>query len=171
MSGVGGRALVTDASHMACVERWFDRVGKGLPVVAFIDATETAFDAICRRALQALGDITLLAIAERVVLHAADEMPVLSALRVEPKGLDTRELRARAHQLDRTRLTQALCALLVELLAVLDRLTAGVLTGPLHDELASVGADHMRKEPFLEAAGPERPLRGKPLRLRVRKKS
>ncbi|MDB4996712.1 MAG: hypothetical protein JWM74_4144, partial [Myxococcaceae bacterium] len=131
MSGVGGRALVTDASHIACVEVWFDRVGRGLPIVAFVDAAETAFDAIYRRALQALGDITLLAIAERVVLHASDEMPVLSALRVEPKGLDTRDLRERAGQLDRAQLTRALCALLVELLAVLERLTAGVLNGPL----------------------------------------
>ena len=156
---------------MACVEVWFDRVGRGLPIVAFVDATETAFDAIYRRALQALGDVTVLAIAERVVLHATDEMPILGALRVEPKGLDTRALRERAGQLDRAQLTHALCALLVELLAVLERLTAGVLTGPLHDELANLGVDHVMKEPFLEAAGPERPLRGKPLRLRVRKKT
>jgi hypothetical protein len=72
-------------------------------------------------------------------------------------------------------LTRALCALLVELLAVLERLTAGVLTGPLHDELASLGGDHPRGGLLTHDGhgpdGPERPTRGKALRLRVRKKT
>jgi hypothetical protein len=156
----GGRALVSEKSHVACVERWFNRVAKGLPIGAFIDAAEAAFEAIFHRALQALGEITLIAIAERVVVHAADETPVLALLRIEPKGLDTRDLRDRANQVDRDHLTRGLCALLVEFLAVLERLTAGVLTEPLHEEMASLGLDHSTEI-----------IRGKSLRLKARKKT
>jgi hypothetical protein len=165
VTGVGGRAHANDERHAAVVGAWFERVAKGLPAEALVDATEVAFDAIWRRALQVLGEITLMAIGERVVLHAADEVPLLAALQIEPKGLDAHALRERAAAVGREQLTHGLCGLLVELLAVLERLTAGVLTRPLHDAIARLGSDGSGSEPQYGRA------RGKALRLRVRKKT
>lgn len=92
------------------------------------------------RAVSTLGEISLMAIARRVLHHEAARRPELGGLKVGPGGLDPDSLaplraRAEAGELDPESLEEALRGVLVELLTVVGRLTAEILTPALHDAL------------------------------------
>jgi hypothetical protein len=130
--------MAADASHSACVDAWMERVAKDLPPERLIQAFEQAFGAVWRRAHQTLGDVTLTAIADRVLHNAAEQFALLSTLAVEVAGLRCQQLRERAAGLHREELAAGLRYVLVEFLAVLGNLTADILTPALHAELSRV---------------------------------
>jgi hypothetical protein len=128
--------MTDEHDHGACVDRWRRALGEELDVRALIRAFERAYRVLWQRAQVTLGDITLLAIGDRVLHDAAEQHPILADVRLDITGISCDELLRRASSIDIPELERAARTVLVELLAVLGRLTAGVLTPPLHAALS-----------------------------------
>jgi hypothetical protein len=129
------------SDHRACVEAWVDGADNEAPPEQLLDAFERAFGAIWRRAHVTLGDVTLMAILDRVLYTAAERYPLLSPLEVNQSGLRSDTFRQRAGGLRPGDLADVIRFILVEFLTVLGNLTAEVLTPALHAELTKVAAD------------------------------
>lgn len=132
---------MTDAaSHAAHVDAWLRRSAKGLPPLALLQFFELAFAALWSRAETALGEVTLTAIADRVLHDASERFPLLSSIEVDPtSGLRCQALRAQLGSTRDAQLRGALRDVLVTFLTVLGNLTAEILTPDLHAELAQLG--------------------------------
>ncbi|MFL5348599.1 MAG: hypothetical protein ACJ8AT_27705 [Hyalangium sp.] len=111
-----------------------------LPPQALVELYEHALDTLWRRAHLSLGEITLMAIVERVHLYGTEKYPHLAALKIETSGVHCGELRQTAAALGRALLEESLEFLVVELLRVLGTLTGEILTPGLHAELRKVQA-------------------------------
>ena len=125
--------------HAAAVDAWLARRAKGAASEQLVEALEEAFAALWHRGLLTLGEVTLGAIAGRVLIVSARRHPVLAPLQVSEGGLICDGLRERAGQLPRAELEDAIRFVLLELLTVVGVLTAEILTPALHAELASIG--------------------------------
>ena len=132
-------AMLDETDHSACVNSWMKRAAQGLPPELLVDALQQGFDAIWQRAYQTLGDVTLMAIADRVLFSAAEQFPTLSGLKIEATGLQCGELRERARSLRYDELAVGVRFVLVEFLTVLGNLTAQILTPALHSALSKAG--------------------------------
>jgi len=128
-------------NHRARVDAWMDRAAKEAPPERLLDAFERAFGAIWRRARVTLGDVTLMAILDRVLYTAAERFPLLSPLEADATGLRSDKFRQRAGSLHPDQLREGIRFILVEFLTVLGNLTAEVLTPALHSELARIAAE------------------------------
>jgi PAS domain S-box-containing protein len=137
--------MIDENDHIASVNAWMDRVATGLPPKRLFAAFERDFAALWLRAYQTLGDVTLPAIVDRVLNIAAEQFPMLSALRVEVTGLRGEGLRARAASLPNDQLASAVRFVLLEFLTVVGDLTAEILTPALHAELARSDAEASRR--------------------------
>jgi hypothetical protein len=127
-------------THSEVVRAWRDGRTEPLSPQALVELYDSALDALWRRAHMSLGEITLMAIVERVLLHGTEKFPHLAALKIETSGVHCGELRQSASALDLKLLEESLEFLLVELLRVLGTLTGEVLTPGLHAELLKVRA-------------------------------
>jgi hypothetical protein len=123
--------------HDARVDAWIAWAPKEPPERLF-EAFERAFGAIWRRAYLTLGDVTLIAILDRVLYTAAERFPLFSSLEVNSEGLQSDKFRAIAGGSSRDELAEGIRFVLVEFLTVLGNLTGEVLTPALHAELAKV---------------------------------
>ena len=91
------------------------------------------------RTTTTLGDVTLTAIAERVLYNAAQAFPLFASLKVEPSvGVPFRELRERLGSVPDAELIAGSRFVLVQFLTVLGNLTAEILTPELHAALSGV---------------------------------
>jgi hypothetical protein len=133
-------------AHVVVVAAWEERVGHDSPSDVQLEAFEEAFRALWGRAHQTLGEVTLVAIVDRVLYTAAERHPVLSSLSVGSAGLSCQALRGRADSLPPGELTLPIRFVLVELLRVLGALTADILTPALHAALSSAGAPQNREK-------------------------
>lgn len=125
--------------HAAIVDAWFERSAKDLSRELRLRLLEAALGALWSRIKTTLGEVTLTAIAERILSDTAEAFPLLSGLKVDPvHGFDSRELSARISSVDSAKLDKAIRFVLVEFLTVLGRLTAEILTPELHAELSHV---------------------------------
>lgn len=133
--------MLDENDHRARVDAWMERAAKEAPPERLFDAFERAFGAMWRRARVTLGDVTLMAILDRVLYTAGERFPLLSSLEVDATGLRSDKFRERALSLHRDQLVEGIRFILVEFLRVLGNLTAEVLTPALHSELAKVAAE------------------------------
>lgn len=124
-----------ESEHEIVVNGWLRRTAKGQSVESLIEGFGDAFTALWHRSHTTLGDVTLAAIADRVLHVATEQFPILAPLEIDATGLSCRELRAHA-SLQHEQLSDAIRFVLVELLTVLGDLTAEVLTPALHAELS-----------------------------------
>jgi hypothetical protein len=125
-------------SHRDTVDAWCDGWKGTLSAPALIDVYERALDALWSRANQSLGEVTLMAIVDRVLHQGVERFAHLAALKVEASGVHFGELRMNAAALDVARLEESLEFLVVELLRVFGTLTGEILTPGLHAELRKV---------------------------------
>ncbi len=130
--------MTNDNSHSAAVELWVESAVSGLSAAETFEDLDEALGALWRRSVRTLGDVTLMAIADRVLHDAAEKFPLLSPLTVDSNGLRFEQLRARAAALGQVQALEASRFVLTEFLTVLDTLVAGILTPALHAELAKV---------------------------------
>lgn len=130
--------MAEDNDPGACVDDWIESTARGLPVDLLVDVFHQAFDALWQRASLTLGDVTLMAIVDRVLYNAAERFPQLASLKVESAGIRMEALRERAAALSADDLISAIRFALVEFLRVLGNLTADILTQALYAELAKV---------------------------------
>lgn len=125
--------------HHAFVERWLDKAVNGGGPERRVALLRTALDAAWGRADVTLGDVTLTAIARRVLHGAAERHLWLAAADVAPEGWQLASLQpAREGAPTAADLAASLQATLVEFLTVLGNLTADILTPALHAAIASV---------------------------------
>lgn len=141
-------------SHDELVKDWCKDWAGILPAPELIDVYERALDALWRRANLSLGEVTLMAIVDRVVHQGLERFAHLAALKVELSGVHCGELRLNAPALDAARLEESLQGLVVELLRVLGTLTGEVLTPGLHEELCKVRPGVEDRGPGAAAAHP-----------------
>ena len=127
--------------HARAVDAWLERAEsrRGLDVDV-IDAFERAFAALWRRAGETLGEVTLAAVTQRVLLDAVRKFPVFGSMRMMDDG-GLRRRRGRARPKPRTEGDDARSAVrffLTNWLSLLGTLTAGILSPALHDALSRV---------------------------------
>lgn len=128
-----------EGQHAACVDTWLERSAKGLSAEVLLQLFEAAIGALWGRTKTTLGEVTLTAIAERVLYNASEKYPLFSSLKVEPAvGIEGSELRERIDSVRKPELTMGFRFVLVEFLTVVGNLTAEILTPELHSELSSV---------------------------------
>ena len=131
--------MVDGGKHAACIDAWLQRSPPGLAPEALLRLFEVALGALWLRTKTTLGEVTLTAIAERVLHNASEKFSLLLSLKVEPSGgIQCRELRERIGSVQPQELQQAIRFVLVELLTVLGTLTAEILTPALHAEIFRV---------------------------------
>jgi hypothetical protein len=131
--------LVSDAhDHSNHVNTWMKQAN-GLSSELLLELFEQAMRALWQRAHQTLGEVTLTAITDRVLVNASERFPSFESLKVEAKGIDCRELRERAHVVnDAGDLKEGIRFVILEFLMVIGNLTGELLTPPLHSELSKI---------------------------------
>jgi hypothetical protein len=125
------------AEHETCVDAWVRRTTKNLPEDALMPLFQSALTGLWDRTKTTLGEVTLAAIAERVV-HSASEKHPLLLLEVEPTGGIVCEGLREPGSASDDEVIAAIRFVLVEFLTVLGNLTAQILTPELHEELSKV---------------------------------
>ena len=134
--------MLDEDEHAARVAAWLERSAKGLSPEALLRLFEVAFGALWARTKITLGEVTLTAIAERVLHNASEKFPLLASLKVEAAGgIQCRDLRERVTSMHDSELLEGIRFVLVEFLTVLGKLTAEILTPELHSELSSVNSN------------------------------
>jgi hypothetical protein len=124
--------------HAACVAAWLERAGDGLGAEGLLELLERACEALWTRLRPTLGDVTLGAIADRVVHDAAERFAPFASIEVAATGLRFEALRARAGGLRAGELEAAIRDVLTDFLRVLGHLTAEVVTPAMHATLSAV---------------------------------
>lgn len=138
--------MVDTYEHGACVNAWMDRTAKGLPPERLLQVFEQGFATLWGRANRTLGDVTLMAIVDRVLYVATEQYPFLAVLQVEATGLRCQEIRKHVRSLPCDELEKAVRFVLVEFLSVLGNLTAEILTPALHSELLKMTSEQGRPQ-------------------------
>lgn len=148
--------MVDDGQHAACVDAWLAQAARGLSSPALRRLLETALSALWARTEKTLGEVTLTAIAGRVLYTGTEKFPFLSAFKIgSARGIAWGGAESLTPPLEAP-MREAVRFLLVEFLTVLGKLTAEILTPELHAELMGVTlpqAMHLVKE--REAAPPQ----------------
>lgn len=131
--------MFDQARHADVVDHWLRRTTNDLPSAHLLNLFEAALSAVWGRTHTTLGEVTLSAIADRVLCVAAERFPALSCLEVEQsRGIECGALRERVESMDVAELKEGMRFILVEFLTVLGNLTAEVLSEALHSELSRV---------------------------------
>lgn len=137
--------LPDEGNHAARVAAWLSRAPEELGPGALLDLLDNGLHAVWQRANVTLGDVTLTAIADRVLYTVAETHPLVAALKVGPAGFRFDDLRAERH-VRAADVREVARLVLTELLTVLGNLTAEILTPSLHAELDGVRPDGTRPE-------------------------
>lgn len=143
------------AAHAAFVQGWLERSAPGLSRAGLVDLFERAMDALWQRTHRTLGEITLAAVADRVLCVAAEKHPTLAALRIETSGIVFDQFRGDSLAQEDAAIREAMTFVLVEFLNVLGNLTDQILTPALYEALSSVApADEAERGTAAEGTRP-----------------
>jgi hypothetical protein len=124
--------------HTNHVNAWLGQAGKDLSSEQLLQLSEIAMAALWKRAYLTLGEITLVAITDRVLSTAAEKFPPFKSLKAAPMGIDWRELREQHEVLSKRKLAGGIRFLIAEFMMVVGNLTAEILRPALHTELLKV---------------------------------
>lgn len=126
--------------HTTTVDMWLKQTASGLGSDELLRHFEGALDAIQKRILVTLSDVTLHAILVRVLFHGQQKYPLLRELELDLHGVTLKNLRKSVSARNPQEITEAFRFLIIELLAVIESLTGGVLTHPLQKTLLGVSS-------------------------------
>jgi hypothetical protein len=129
--------VTDDSVHVKYVREWMKRASQ-VSSDQLAQLFEKALTALWHRAYFTLGDITLMAIVDRVLYNATEKFSVLASLKLDANGVNFGELQNRASSISDRELRDAMQFVLVELLTVVGNLTAEILTPALHSELSNI---------------------------------
>ena len=124
-----------DDIHYNAVEHWLNLHVNDLTPIQQVLILEKAVHAIELRACKTLSSVTLTVVLDRILNQTKEKFPILSNATLEKKFLSFKAVDKDQHAEETF---EALVFLLVELFRVLGRLTADILTIPLHKELMKV---------------------------------
>jgi hypothetical protein len=131
--------MMNESDHAAFVDTWLESSTKSLSPELRLEFFEASLGALWNCTRMTLGDVTLMAIMDRVLYNATEKFPFFSALRVEAnRGFQGQDLRERVASVDDSELMDGIRFVLVEFLTVIGNLTAEILTPELHTELSKV---------------------------------
>jgi hypothetical protein len=145
--------------HAAFIEGWMARAGApNLPPTALVALCDRALGAIWQRARLPLGDITLDAIANRVLQIAQEKYAFLAESRRDSTGISLKALGAQnTHPAVQTaELREGVCFLLIEFLNVIGTVTGEILTPGLRTEISKLidkSTREARRDPPRRAGG------------------
>jgi len=128
-------------AHDAFVRHWLATASAGAAPDEIERLLERALDAAWTRAHVTLGDVTLTAIADRVLHEATEAHPWLGAAVVEATGFRLDGAREPRHGATEEQLASSVQRLLVDFLTVLGNLTADILTPALHGAISAIEAE------------------------------
>jgi hypothetical protein len=125
------------------VDAWAEQLPEALTPEQLVSVLETAFMALWMRTQRTLGEVTVLAIVDRVLHDVAGHFPLPGALHNE-EGIEVRfgASRRRVTRRDARQLRDAIRALLTRFLTVIGDLTAEIMTPALHQALADAKVSH-----------------------------
>jgi hypothetical protein len=117
------------------VDAWIQRAIGDEPAIDAVAVFRIAFEHVWSCAATTLGSATLIAIAERVLHTAANRHRFLLAInpRPNPDQRWRQQLYDRLSAVPRAQLIEGLRFAMIELISVIGRLTAEILTDELHD--------------------------------------
>jgi hypothetical protein len=124
--------------HLKTVEHWLRTNAENLSSIQKVLLLEKAILAVEKRACSTLSIVTLMVVLDRILHQTREDFPILAKATLEKKSLSFKDV-DKVQNAEET--IAALTFLLVELLRVLGRLTANILTMPLHIELNKVTSD------------------------------
>jgi len=135
------------SDHATFIEGWMAKAGApSLPPTALVTLCDEALGTIWQRARLPLGDITLDAIANRVVQIAREKYPFLAGLRRDSTGISFKELGTQKDPPVQTAvLREGLCFFLIEFLNVIGTVTGEILTPGLRAEISKLIETSMRE--------------------------
>lgn len=120
------------------VQDWESKNTSDLSLAQRAILLEIAVHVIEKRALMTLSSVTLEVILDRVLHQSNEKFPILSGVKFINKQLNFQDLLQTGKGHKPEDLVEALRFLLIELITVLGRITADILTSPLHKELLKV---------------------------------
>ena len=129
-------------AHIKLIKDWENSNANGLNSDQQLRLLEKAIRAIELRAGTTLSVVTLTLILDRVLHESQDKFPLLSQAFIESNRLSFEKMHN--HQKSE-HLLEPIRYVLIELLTVLGRITADILTTPLHKELLKVTWNHSEK--------------------------
>ena len=129
-------------AHLKLIKDWENTNAIGLNSDQHVRLLEKAIRAIELRAGTTLSVVTLTLILDRVLHESKEKYPLLSEAFIETNRLSFEKI-YNHHKSEH--LLEPVRYVLVELLTVLGRITADILTTPLHKELLKVTWNHSEK--------------------------
>ena len=117
------------------VDSWLERIGSQVSATSLLRLFDQAMDAVWARANPVLGEITIGAIADRVIWKSVEHYDFLSSLKLGKTGISSAGLENQASTVEVPLLREGLRFTLVEFLTVIGTLTGDILTPPLQAEL------------------------------------
>ncbi len=129
-------SLYTD-NHIEVVDEWFSANSIGLSLDQQVMLLEQGIHKVEQRALRTLSNIGLMVILDRVLHQSIEKFDFLSEVKII-NGIDLDGILNSEKKLDTQNLIIGLRYFLIEILTVVGRLTAEILTKPMHTELKKV---------------------------------
>lgn len=126
------------ASHAAHVRTWLNVAGRNPSTAQLLSLFQRGFAALWARAQRTLGEVTLMAIGDRVLITASEKYAFLGTLKIDETGVRFDEFLASQADRRERQLADAVRFVLAEFLSVLGTLTDEILTPALHTELSNV---------------------------------
>jgi Ca2+-binding EF-hand superfamily protein len=127
------------------VKAWSSEVTANLSSEQLSLLLEQVFSSLYKRSRTSLSSVMLEAILERVLFSCLENHPILAPIKVNESGFDFVEFHKASTAFDEKILQAALESMISEFIAILDRITNGVITRTLYSELSTV-----RYEPQLK---------------------
>lgn len=127
--------------HSKVVEDWTRKNASGISSDQHVLMLEKAIRAIEHRALMTLSNVIVMVILDRVLHQGKEKFPLLAEAKLDVKNFISLEPLCTNKNHKNEELIAAFQYLLLDLLRVLGRITAEILTAPLHQELLKVTWD------------------------------
>jgi hypothetical protein len=126
-------------THRNFISDWERQTADGLTPLEHLHLLERAIHAIEARSSKTISVITQKVILDRVLHQGIEYYPFLEAVTIDGSIFNFRALTSQKNH-PTHEIIEALRFLLVELLTVLGRITADILTGPLHREILGISS-------------------------------
>jgi len=148
-------SMSDEIDHVAFVDAWLDRSAKDASPEQLVQLLDAALRGLLGRTETTLGEVTLSAIADRVLHNTTERFAGFATLRFNGgEGVNCQQLAAQARSLHKGELRDGVRFLIVELLSVLGNLTAEILTPELHAELSKIALEAPSNAPRSEDTRP-----------------
>ena len=124
--------------HSNKVRDWIESVTPGLSPPELIELFEFTITKLWSRSCIMIGDVTLLAILDRVLASFTETHKISFPLSIDSAGIRWDNLRKSGAKLKPDEIILALTYFATEFIAIAGSITGDLLSGPLHKELETI---------------------------------